>query len=458
MTRILPLLLYTLFLMSCGINDGLEEKKRPASSAKYDLDKRQITATAMIDYDLTIEEFYFTSLDENLNPVGDTIYGTADSAKGHTYKFPKTNLKSDIALFTVVAKGKSDSASVTFKTISDLGWRDETGVTFLSTILYPRIRELYLKHGYPLETAKYTSLREFEEAMHLHNDIFDFEDFSPLVFLYYSEQAFNYLPILYYPWFIIRGDLPLSAYEELKNRMAENFKDDGTFTDIEALTSIADFASSSKSSSLDNIESMITAYKKEGYWGYLEMNILTKGYCGVATIHYDCILRTIIGDWLYTIPMYLYGLGTCGSENVYEPSVNLNENSTYQGQLFYCDVETIDNCDTTFEWRKATALETKIGLCNGDSAAKMDYAQLDSVKYKCAPDWNWYPTIMYDDFLKLTKASFTDKNIYYVEDKDVFMSTAFSSRRYTYQMIDFASDRCKKTTLRKRYSETDKYW
>ena len=325
--------------------------------------------------------------------------------------------------------------------------------------LVPRIKELYLKHDYPLETAKYTSLREFEKEMQLNTNIFDYEDFSPLVFMYYSGEAFNYVPILWYPWYIIRGNKSPDEYQQIKTSLAESFKEDGTFNDADALVAVSDFANSSEAKSLALLDSMINTYKKEDYWGYLELKILTAGYCGIATIHYDCSL-TSVNSWLSIIPSLLYGFGKCSSDIAFQPITNINENSKYKDEIFYCDIKQVSgNCDTTFVWRTATALEKEIGLCYGDTAANMDYATVDSVRYKCAPDWNWYPVITSEDFLKLEKAkSTTAKNIYFVEDRDIFMSTAYSYKRSAYQIIGFAASRCKKTERRNHFDETDKYW
>lgn len=453
MNKLLLVFTSVLLFAACGTIDSLDSKTEIASASKFGRSNRQFTATAMIDPDLEIKEFYFVSLNKKLKPTGDTIYGASDSLKKHTYRFPKTNLKTDVAFFEIIAQGKEEKTTVKFNTITELGWRNEVGVSFLSTILVPRIKELYLKHGYPLETAKYTSLHEFEKDMQLPNKIFDIEDFNPLIFPYYSEQAFNYITIFYYPWFIVRGDKSLDEYQQLKTSLAENFKESGIFTDTKALISLGDFAQSSKANDLDLIDSMINTYKNEGYLGYLETKILTAGYCAIATIHYDCSL-TSINDWLYTIPMRLYGLGSCGRDNIYKSITD------YRDGLYYCDIKRVsDNCDTTFEWRNATELESKIGLCNGDSAATMNYVTLDSVQYKCAPDWNWYPAVTSDYFLKLDKEnSTTANNIYFVEDRDAFMSTAYSYKRNAYQVIDFVSSRCQKTKLQKHYSESDRYW
>lgn len=453
------LALAVLILAACGTTDSLDTKTETAKESKYSTSNRQVNATAMIDPDLEIEEFYFVCLNDKLKPKGDTVYGTPDPQKKHTYHFPKTDLKTDIALFEVVAKGKSGKASVTFNTITDLGWRNDVGVTFLSTMLVPRIKELYLKHDYPLETAKYTSLREFEREMLLQTNIFDYEDFSPLVFSYYSGQAFNYVPILWYPWYIIRGNKSPDEYQQIKTSLAESFKEDGSFNDADALVAVSDFANSSEAKSLALLDSMINTYKKEDYWGYLELKILTAGYCGIATIHYDCAL-TSVNSWLGIIPSQLYGFGKCSSDIAFQPITNISESSKYKDEIFYCDIKQVSgDCDTSFVWRTATALEKGIGLCYGDTAAKMDYATFDSVTYKCAPDWNWYPVITSEDFLKLEKAkSTTAKNIYFVEDRDIFMSTAYSYKRSAYQIIGFAASRCKKTERRNHFDETDKYW
>ena len=187
--------------------------------------------------------------------------------------------------------------------------------------------------------------------------------------------------------------------------------------------------------------------------------ILTAGYCGIATIHYDCSL-TSVNSWLGNIPSQLYGFGKCSSDIAFQPITNISESSKYKDEIFYCDIKQVSgNCDTSFVWRTATALEKEIGLCYGDTAAKMDYATFDSVTYKCAPDWNWYPVITSEDFLKLEKEkSTTAKTIYFVEDRDIFMSTAYSYKRSAYQIIGFAASRCKKTERRNHFDETDKYW
>ena len=96
-----------LILVACGTTDSLDSKTETAKESKYSTSNRQINATAMIDPDLEIEEFYFVCLNDKLKPKGDTVYGTPDPQKKHTYHFPKTDLKTDIALFEVVAKGKS---------------------------------------------------------------------------------------------------------------------------------------------------------------------------------------------------------------------------------------------------------------------------------------------------------------------------------------------------------------
>ena len=113
------LALAVLILAACGTTDSLDTKTETAKESKYSTSNRQVNATAMIDPDLEIEEFYFVCLNDKLKPKGDTVYGTPDPQKKHTYRFPKTDLKTDIALFEVVAKGKKHPSRSTPSPIWD---------------------------------------------------------------------------------------------------------------------------------------------------------------------------------------------------------------------------------------------------------------------------------------------------------------------------------------------------
>lgn len=462
MLRFLLHIALLFLLVSCGDSIGPEAHTKPVELYELGLDNRAPVGYVLAENDFTVRRFYYYAVNEKLKAVGDTVF--AKPAKDLvSFEFPARNIESETVMFVAELQA-DDSVTVKLQSLTEVGRKNEFILSTASTLLTPRVMEL-MRQGYPVYTAKNMALQELQRQLNVREELFDIEDVD-VPYENYDTRCVNCdvrtictrSNFVVYAWSFVRQNNSASGYRDFLDSVKADFAEDGILNEEHVVVPIVDYGLMNLTLISRDMDSLVssmkliwdTKYSRNGS-GHSD-SWYHRDYCGS--------MRQFAGDWQSKMLNHFLGFGKCNRDNLFEVLDNPFESGASQDEKFICDIRSANGhygsnvCDTSFAWRPFTQKEKDLGLCIGDTALVREiYAFKDSVKYKCAPDGNWYKVISYDELRKKFECRTTE--IYYVEDIEEYRSRAYIDRNANFQKFDVIDGECNGIKLRARWDEVD---